>query len=145
MTLYFEDLTLGQTFRSRPYLITAEEIKAFAQQYDPQPFHLDEEAAEQSFFKGLAASGWHTAAITMRLLVDTVPVAGGLVGAGLENLRWFKPVRPNDTLTLEVEVVSMRKSVSNPTRGLVKAKHVVFNQHNEPVEEFTSTIVVPAK
>lgn len=145
MTLYLEDLSVGQTFKSRAYLVTTEEIKNFAKQYDPQPFHLDELVAEKTFFKGLAASGWHTAAITMRLLVETVDISGGLIGAGIENLRWFKPVRPGDALTLECGIVSLRKSVSNPKQGVVKVKHVVYNQHAEPVEAFSSTIIVPCR
>jgi acyl dehydratase len=144
MTLYLEDLSVGQKFRSRAYLVTEEEIKAFAGQYDPQPFHLDEAAAQNSFFKGLAASGWHTAAITMRLLVESVDISGGLIGAGIEHLRWFKPVRPGDTLLLECEIITLRKSASNPEKGVVKVKHVVYNQHEESVEEFISTIIVPS-
>lgn len=145
LPFYLEDLFRGQKFRSRAYLITTEEIKTFAKQYDPQPFHLNEEAAQDSFFEGLAASGWHTAAITMRLLVETVDIAGGLIGAGIENLRWFKPVRPGDALLLECEIIAIRKSASNPGKGVVRVKHVVYNQYGEPVEAFISTIIVPAK
>lgn len=145
MALYLEDLSVGQQFKSRDFVVTADEIKMFAQQYDPQPFHLDENAAQNSFFQGLAASGWHTAAITMRLLVETVDIAGGLIGAGIENLRWLKAVRPGDRLSLECEILFIRKSVSQPMKGVVKVKHTVYNQNREPVETFISTIIVPSQ
>ena len=143
--LYLEDLKPGMKFRSRQFLLTAEAIKEFAEQWDPQPFHTDEVAAENTFFKGLAASGWHTAAITMRLNTETLPIAGGLIGAGLDGLRWFKPVRPGESLWLEVEILSVRASNSKPWQGLAQVKHVTYNQDNEPVQEFTSTIVVPKR
>src|SRR5689334_11302601 len=111
--LYFEDFSAGQTFRSREHRVTADEIKTFAAQYDPQPFHLDEGAAAQSFFRGLAASGWHTAAMTMRLLVESgLPIAGGIIGAGGDEIRWPHPVRPGDTLQVESEIVETRPSAS---------------------------------
>src|ERR1700744_4652122 len=101
--LYLEDLTVGQTFESGPQRIETEAINRFAARFDPQPFHLDEASAQDTFFHGLAASGWHTAALTMRLLVDSeVEPAGGIVGAGFEELRWPKPVRPGDELHVEV-------------------------------------------
>jgi acyl dehydratase len=99
--LYLEDLTVGQTFRSAPLPVTAEEIIQFAAQFDPQAFPLDERQAQNTFFRGLAASGWHTASIAMRLLVDSVPLAGGVIGTKFEELRWLKPVRPGDVLGLE--------------------------------------------
>ncbi len=143
--LYLSDLEPGQLYKSREYLVTAEEIKTFAQQFDPQPFHLDEEAAKSTFFQGLSASGWHTGAITMRLLVDSLPIAGGLIGAGLEDFRWLKPVRPNDTLWVESEILSCRVSQSKPHQGLVKLRHKTLNQLGEPIQSFISTIVVPQK
>lgn len=143
--LYLEDLTLGMTFESRPYLLTAEEIKRFAAQYDPQPFHLDEAAAQDSFFKGLAASGWNTAALTMRLLVDTVPIAGGLIGAGVENIRWFRPVRAGETLRAVFEVTSLRESKSKPFQGIIRLKHTTLDESGQPVQEFTSVVVVPRR
>lgn len=143
--LYFEDIEAGRVFESGTYAVTADEIKTFARQYDPQPYHLDEEAAKSTFFGGLAASGWHTAAMSMRLLVDSIPVAGGLVGAGLENLKWNQPVRPGDTLHVRTEVLSARISKTKPDIGLVKARHTTFNQHNEAVQDCTSTIVVPLR
>lgn len=143
--LYLEDLAVGQRFESRPYPLTAEEIKAFARQYDPQYFHTDEEAALNSFFKGLAASGWHTAALTMRLLVETIPIAGGLIGAGIEEMRWFRPVRPGETLRAVFEVTSLRESKSKPYQGLIRLKHTTLDAQDQPVQEFTSVVVVPKR
>src|SRR5262245_26731013 len=105
--LYLEDLHVGQQFRSETYTIDASEIKRFAAEFDPQPFHLDEAAAEASIFRGLSASGWHTAAVAMRLLVGSVPVAGGLVGAGGE-ISWPRPTRPGDTVHVESEIIEIR-------------------------------------
>src|ERR1700758_4251690 len=106
---YLEDFVVGQTFGSGRARVTTEEIQAFASKFDPQPFHLDEAAAQQSFFRGLAASGWHTAAITMRLLVESeLKPAGGVIGAGFEEFRWPKPVRPGDELHIESEVLDVR-------------------------------------
>src|SRR5271156_198961 len=108
--LYFEDLYVGRKFNSdRSYKVTAREIKEFAESYDPQPFHLDERAGESSFFKGLAASGWLTAAIVMRLRVESIPIAGGLIGAGVEEMRWTLPVRPGDALRTEAEIIDLRR------------------------------------
>ena len=139
----FSDFKIGQIFQSRPYLITSEEIKAFASLYDPQPFHLDENAANASFFKGLAASGWQTAAISMRLLTECIPLAGGLIGAGVEELRWLKPVRPNDTLQMTCEVLKMRVSQSKPHQGFITLKTTLMNQYGESIQVCVSTIVVP--
>lgn len=141
--LYYEDLSLESSFCSREYPLSAESIKAFAREYDPQPFHLDEAAAENTFFGGLVASGWHTSAIAMRLMAESVPIAGGLVGAGIDELRWFRPVRPGDSLHLESRVESMRVSASKPHQGIIKVKHTLLNQHNEPVEQFYSTMIIP--
>src|SRR6185437_16256352 len=113
--LYFDDFYLGQKFNSiTSYTVTAAEIKDFCQKYDPQPFHLDEAAGEASFFHGLAASGWLTAAIVMRLRVQSLAVAGGMIGAGAEEMRWTEPVRPGDTLRTEIEVVGLRQSQRRP-------------------------------
>jgi acyl dehydratase len=122
--------------------MTVEEIKAFASQFDPQPFHLDEAAAEASFFKGLAASGWHTAAVTMRLLVTSgLTLAGGLIGAGGE-LTWPKPVRPGDVLTVESEVLDLQPSKSKPERGLVTMRSRTLNQRSEVVQDMTTRMLV---
>src|SRR3954468_12248142 len=127
--LYLEDFAVGQRFTSGTRALTADEIKAFAVSFDPQPFHLDEAAAEKSFFQGLAASGWHTAAITMSLLVKSgMPIAGGLIGAGAE-IEWPRPVRPGDTLTVESEIVAVKPSRSRPERGMITVKSETRNQH----------------
>jgi acyl dehydratase len=139
--LYLEDFQVGQRFTSGSRTITAEEIKAFAAQFDPQPFHLDEAAAEGSFFGGLAASGWHTAALTMRMLVEGLPIAGGLIGAG-GDLRWPRPTRPGDVLHVECEIEKVTPSRSRPERGIVVARCETMNQRGEPVQVFVVDMVV---
>lgn len=118
----------------------------FAAEFDPQPFHLDEQAASNSIFRGLAASGWHTAAATMRLLVesDLKPV-GGIVGAGADDFRWPRPVRPGDELRVESEVLEVRPSQSRPEQGMIKVRTTTFNQRNEPVQILVSNLVVPRR
>lgn len=138
--LYLEDLHVGQTFVSGSTTVTADEIKAFAREFDPQPFHLDEEAAKDSLFEGLAASGWHTAALTMRLLVQAFPLAGGLVGAGGETT-WPRPTRPGDTLTVHVEVLEILPSRSRPDRGMIRTRSETRNQNGEAVQVSTTRIV----
>ena len=138
--LWLEDLHVGQTFVSGSVTLTAEEIKAFARQFDPQPFHLDEEAAKDSLFEGLAASGWHTAALTMKLLVGAFPLAGGLVGAGGETT-WPRPTRPGDTLTVHVEVLEILPSRTRPDRGMIRTRSETRNQHGEAVQISTTRIV----
>jgi acyl dehydratase len=139
---YFEDFAIGQKFGSEPRPVEAAEIKAFAAQFDPQPFHLDEDAARGSLFGGLAASGWHTAAMTMRLCLSSdLRPAGGIIGGGGE-LTWSKPVRPGDTLHVEIEVVETRTSRSRPTQGLVKVRIATLNQHGETVQTFSPTLLV---
>src|ERR1700761_3675289 len=131
---YFEAFYVGQKFHSLGQAkVTAEEIKEFGTKYDPQPFHLDEAAGEGSFFKGLAASGWLTAAIVMRLRVQSITVAGGMIGAGVEEMRWTAPVRPNDTIRSEIEVLGVRQSQSRPNYGVVRTRSTVYNQNNEVV------------
>ena len=131
--LYLEDLHVGQTFTTGSITVTTEAIKAFAREYDPQPFHLDEAAAEASLFGGLAASGWHTAALSMRLMVDGLPFAGGLIGVGGETT-WPRPTRPGDVLTVHVEVLEIVPSKSRPERGIVRTRHETRNQNGEPVQ-----------
>lgn len=144
--LYLEDFVPGQTFESSSVTMTADAIKAYAAQFDPQPFHIDEGKAADTFFKGLAASGWHTASMTMRLLVDGgLPIAGGIIGAGVEDIRWPRPVRPGDTLRLVSEVLEMRPSKSRPEQGLVKVRTTTLNQNAEPVQIMTSNLVVQRK
>lgn len=140
--LYLEDFTPGRRFVSAAHMLDADQIKAFACRFDPQPFHLDEAAAETSFFHGLAASGWHTAAITMSLLVQSgMPIAGGLIGAGAE-IEWPRPVRPGDTLTVESEVLEVKPSRSRPERGMITVKSQTRNQHGEVVQILTSKMLV---
>ena len=144
--LYFEDLHPGMRFNSdRSYKVTIEEIKEFAERYDPQPFHLDEAAGESSFFKGLAASGWLTAAIVMRLRVESLHIAGGIIGAGVEEMRWTMPVRPGDSLRTEAEILSVRGSQSRPTFGVVKSRTTVFNQRNEVVMRTVVNFLAPRR
>jgi acyl dehydratase len=121
-------------------------VKAFAAEFDPQPFHLDDEAARHSIFGGLAASGWHTAALTMRLLVEgELKPAGGIVGVGFEEFRWPAPVRPGDELHLESEIVDVRPSRSRPHQGLIKVKTTTRNQRGEAVQVSVGTLIVPRR
>jgi acyl dehydratase len=143
---YLEDFAVGQIFGSARQRIDADQIKKFAAEFDPQPFHLDEEAARASIFQGLAASGWHTAALTMRLLVDgELKPAGGLVGAGFDEFRWPRPVRPGDELRVESEVLEVRPSKSRPGQGLVKVRMTTLNQNGEVVQILIANIVVPRR
>ncbi len=140
---YLEDFAIGQTFGSGRLAVDREQIKRFAAEFDPQPFHLDEEAAQDTVFGGLAASGWHTAAMTMRLLVDSeIKPAGGIVGAGFDEFRWPRPVRPGDELRLESEVLDVRPSKSRPNQGLIKVRTTTLNQHNDPVQILIANLVV---
>ena len=144
--LYFEDFYVGQTFHSVASVkVTAEEIKEFGQKYDPQPFHLDEAAGEGSFFKGLAASGWLTAAVVMRLRVQSITVAGGMIGAGVEEMRWTEPVRPGDTIRTEIEVVGVRHSTSRPDFGVVRTRTLAYNQRNQIVLRTTVNFLAPLR
>ncbi len=140
--LYLEDLHVGQRFTSGTHLIDAEQIKAFARQFDPQPFHLDEAAAKDSLFAGLVASGWHTASITMRLMVEGgVPIAGGLVGAGGE-ITWPKATHPESILRVESEIVAIKPSRSRPDRGIVSVRSETMDQHHEVLQILTARLVV---
>jgi acyl dehydratase len=134
--LYLEDLYVGQTFTSEPRALDAGQIKRFAAEYDPQPFHLDEEAAKDSIFKGLAASGWHTAALTMRMLVEAMPLADGLVGAELQ-LAWPKPTRPGMTLQLFSEIVDIKPSRSKPDMAIVTMRNETRDEDGEALQLFT--------
>ena len=140
--LYLEDFTVGQRFISATHRIDAGQIKAFASQFDPQPFHTDEVAAQDSFFQGLAASGWHTAAITMSLLVKSgMPIAGGLIGGGGE-ISWPRPTRPGDVLQVESEILAVTPSRSRPERGTITVKSETRNQNGEVVQVLTSKMLV---
>ncbi len=143
--LYFDDLAVGRKFVTGTVGVTTEALKAFAAQFDPQPFHLDEEAAAASVFGRLATSGWHTAALSMRLLVDSdLKVAGGLIGLGGE-LSWPRTVVPGDTLRVETEVLDARVSASKPDRGIVTMRNKTLNQRGEPVQVFVVKMLVPRR
>jgi acyl dehydratase len=139
--LYFEDLRVGQNFTSRTYKLTENEITEFASRYDPQPFHLDAELAKTTLFRGLAASGWHTASVTMRLLVGHIPIAGGIVGGG-GIIAWPKPARPGDVLVASSEIVSSRDSDSNACVGLIELKSETHNQRAHCVLRQRVTLIV---
>jgi acyl dehydratase len=140
--LYLEDLQVGQRFTSGSYVVEAAQIKEFAAEFDPQPFHLEEAAAEVSVFKGLAASGWHTAAIAMRLLVTGgLPFANGMVGLGGE-IAWPRPTRPGDTLHVESEIVEITPSRSKPQQGIVTVRSTMLNQNGEAVYLLTAKLLV---
>jgi acyl dehydratase len=139
--LYFDDLHVGQRFASGTHRLDVDQIREFAGQFDPQPFHLDVEAAEHSFFGGLAASGWHTAAISMRMLVESLPIAGGIIGAGAE-ITWPRPTRPGATLHVETEVVELKPSKSRPDRGMATVRSETINELGETVQVLVSKLVV---
>src|ERR671926_525822 len=142
---HLEDFVPGQKYGGRTRLaVSAERIKSFAAEFDPQPFHLDDAAARGSIFRGLAASGWHTAAMTMRLLVQSeLEPAGGIVGAGFDEFRWPLPVRPGDELAVEVEVLEVRASKSRPDLGVVKIRTTTLNQNGEAVQVTVGNLMVP--
>ena len=143
MVEWFDDLKIGMRFRTGETTVCKEDIKRFASEFDPQPFHLDEAAAESTMLKGLAASGWHTAAIVMKLVVEARPFGPHpLLGMGVDDLRWMKPVRPGDTLHVEGEVVELTPSRSKP-QGVVRIKWTAYNQRNEAVYTFNPIGSVP--
>ncbi len=143
--LYFDDFQVGQRFCTGSHTMDEAQIKLFATQFDPQPFHLDDGAAKGTLFGGLAASGWHTAAITMRLLVEGgAPIAGGVIGAGGE-IAWPKPTRPGDVLRVESEVLEVVPSRSRPERGMVTLRNETRNQHGDTVQVLTARLVVPRR
>ena len=145
MIEWFDDLAVGMRFTSSEKVVTRDDIKRFAAEFDPQPFHLDEAAAERTPFKGLAASGWHTAAIAMRLAVEVRPFGPHpLLGLGVDELRWLAPVRPGDTLHLEGEVIELTPSKTKP-QGIARIKWTAFNQRGEPVYTFTPIAIVPRR
>ncbi len=143
---YLEDFAAGQTFNTGRHRVDKEQILVFARQYDPQPFHTDEEAALRSPFGGLAASGWHTAAMTMRLMLDgEFKPAGGILGVGFDNLSWPRPVRPGDELRATSEILDVRPSKSKPDRGMIRVRTTTFNQNDEPVMVFTGNLLIPRR
>jgi acyl dehydratase len=146
MPLYLEDFSAGQKYLTASVRVDADAIKAFARQFDPQPFHLDEEAGRGSLFDGLSASGWHTASLTMRLLVDSdLKPAGGIIGTRTEELRWPRPVRPGDELHVEAEILEVRPSRSRLGEGYVKCRTTTLNQHGEPVQMLVINLLVRSR
>ena len=139
---FFEDLKKGDRFRSASYKVSEEQIISFAREFDPQPFHLDTTVARQTMFKELIASGWHTAAITMRLFVQTLNFAEGAIGLGVDELRWPNAVRPDDVLQVETEIVDLRESRSKPSHGIVRLRNVTTNQRGEIAQTMTASALV---
>jgi acyl dehydratase len=144
---YFEDIPVGVTAKFGNYPVTREEVMEFAAKYDPQPFHLDDEAAAATHFGRLSASGWHTCAITMSMLVENLKQnrQAGLGSPGIDNLRWLKPVYPGDTLRVESTVLEKRRSQSRPEMGIFKSQLTVFNQNDEPVMQMVSNGLVQVR
>ncbi len=144
--LWFEDVAAGQVLRSaRAITVSGADIIAFARQFDPQPAHLGEAEAKTSLLGVFCASGWHTGSVTMRLIFETLHVARGGMGAGIEQLRWLRPVLAGDSLRVEISVLATRASRSRPDRGLVTYECVTLNQRDEPVQQFTTTILMPCR
>ena len=140
---FFEDLTKGERFKSDTYSVSEEQIISFSGEFDPQPFHLDRAVAGRTMFGELIASGWHTAAITMRLFVQTLDFAEGAIGLGIDELRWPNAVKPGDVLRVETEIVDLRESQSKPKYGIVRIKNVTTNQRGEVVQTmFASALVL---
>jgi acyl dehydratase len=142
---FFEDLKIGDRFKSETYSVSEEAIISFAREFDPQPLHLDRAVADKTIFGGLIASGWHTAAITMRLFVKTLNFAEGAIGLGVDELRWPNAVKPNDSLQVEVEIVDLRESRSKPTHGVVRLRYVTTNQRGEIVQTMFASALVPRR
>ena len=145
MSRAFEDFPIGTRLVSTGYPITADAIVDFGRKFDPQVFHLDPDAAERTLFGGLAASGWHTAAVSMRLFVDTMDVAGGIIGMGVDELKWPNAVRPGDELRLEIEILEARRSKSRSGYGIIRIRNVTKNQRGEVVQSFMANTMLPTR
>jgi len=145
MSRAFEDFPAGTRLISSTHRVTADAIMEFARAFDPQIFHLDLKAAEQTLLGGLAASGWHTAAVSMRLLVDTMDVAGGIIGMGVDELKWPNAVRPSDDLRLEIEILEARRSKSRPGYGIIRVRNVTKNQRDEVAQSFMASAMLPMR
>ncbi len=144
--LMFEDMPVGRVLHSaRAIRMERDRIITFASEFDPQPAHLSEAAAAASQFGRLCASGWHTGSVTMRLVAETLVIARGGMGLGVEAMRWPRPVLPGDTLRITIEVLAARPSRSQPGRGLVTTRTVTFNQHDKVVQELTSVVMMPMR
>ena len=142
---YFDDLKRGDRFKSEPLRVTEKELIEFAHRFDPQMFHLSRRRAERSIFKGLIASGWHTAAMSMRLFVQTLNFAEGAIGLGVDELRWPNAVRPGDVLTVETNILKMRPSKSRPGHGIIRLRNVTTNQRGEVVQKMLASAMVPRR
>jgi len=142
---YFDDLKAGDRFESATFSVTADAIVEFGRQWDPQSFHIDPALTKQTMFGGLIASGWHTAAITMRLFVQTLDFAEGAIGLGVDELRWPTPVRPGDVLRVETEIVDSRPSRSKPSHGIIRLRNTTRNQRNEVVQTMFASALVPKR
>ena len=143
--LYLEDFAPGQIYTAGPIPVSADAIKAYARQFDPQPFHTDEALARATFFRGLAASGWHTASLTMSLVVQALPIAGGVIGGGVDELRWPAPLRPGDELRLKGEIMEVRPSRTKPEQGLVRVRTTTLNREGQAVQTMIANLVVPRR
>src|SRR5437762_6851621 len=142
---YFDDVKAGDRFKSEPLGVTGKELIEFAHKFDPQMFHLSRKRAERSIFKGLIASGWHTAAMNMRLFVQTLNFAEGAIGLGVDELRWPNAVRPSDVLTVDTEILELRLSRSRPGHGIIRLRNVTANQHGEIVQTMLASAMVPRR
>lgn len=142
---WFDDFKCGDIFQSDTVKVTADAIIAFARQFDPQIFHLGPKLAGRTIVKGLIASGWHTAALSMRLFVDTMNVPGGIIGLGVDELRWPHPVRPDDELRLEIKIIETRPSKSRPGTGIVRIQNTTRNQRSEVVQTFAANAMIPKR
>ena len=142
---YYDDLKIGERFESEPLSVKEKELIEFAHKFDPQMFHLNRKTAERTIFKGLIASGWHTAAMTMRLFVRTLNFAEGAIGLGVDELRWPNTVRPGDVLRVETEIVDLRLSRSKPNYGIVRLRNVTTNQRGEIVQSMLASAMVPRR
>src|SRR6266576_3099527 len=142
---YFDDLKMGDRFQSEPLNVTEKKVIEFAHKFDPQMFHLSRKSAERTIFKGLVASGWHTAAMTMRLFVQTLNFAEGAIGLGVDELRWPNAVRPGDELKVETEILEQRLSRSKPNYGIIRLRNVTTNQRGEIVQTMLANAMVPRR
>ena len=141
----FEDFPIDTRLQSVPIEVTEESIIEFARQFDPQPFHVDPATAKRTLFGGLAASGWHTAAISMRLFIQTMNVPGGIIGMGVDELQWPNPVRPDDQLRLDIEIIDARLSKSRPGFGIIRVHNITRNQRDEIVQSFKTSAMLPTR
>jgi len=142
---YFDDLKVGDRFKSEPLKVTEKQVIEFAHKFDPQMFHLTRKRAERTIFKGLVASGWHTGAMTMRLFVQTLNFAEGAIGLGVDELRWPNAVRPGDVLRVETKILDQRPSRSKPNYGIIRLRNVTTNQRGEIVQTMTANAMVPRR